>query len=270
MADEKTVPWQNKTIMLVAVVMAAVAVVLNYLYINRIENKQEEERVSVWVTTKTVESGRSIQPEDVRETRVPAPTDEDKRPYVRAGERSELANVRELKVRRRLQKGEPLRWDMFTERGESDFSMVIKPDHRAFPIEVDARHSSPLVRPGGKIDLIGLLQLPGPDNNPLPPQAEVLLEAVEVLAVGSFWSPDEAKAGSTGAQTRLVIQVHREQVPDLATILKLIPPPMVVLRRPTDETVLNLGGNARLAEFRKKALTQKLSPDRAILLPPAF
>jgi Flp pilus assembly protein CpaB len=269
MADEKNVPWQNKTIMIAAVVMAVVAVALNYLYINRIESKQEEERIAVWITTKTVEAGRPIQPEDVREARVPAPTDKDRQPYVRAGDRNELPGIRDLRVKRRIQAGEPLRWDVFTERSESDFSMIIKPDHRALPIEVDGRFSSPLVRPGGKIDLVGSLQLPGPDGNPLPPQAEILLEQVEVLAVGSSWQSEDSKSAG-GTSTRLVIQVHREQVPDMLTILKLIPPPMVALRRPTDDSRNTLGESTRLVEFRKKALTQKLAPDRALLLPPAF
>lgn len=268
---EKNVPWQNKTVMLVAVVAAIAAVALNYFYISGIETKNEAQLIPIWRLKNTVPAGRRLTEQDVEEARIPAPKEEDGKPFVRSGTNSEFASIKNIPIRRRVGKGEPLRWDMFTgQGGDRAAEDAISPLWRAMTIDIDGRSASPLIRPGSKVDLHGLLTLPGSDDKPLPPNVEPLLEEVEVLAVGPIWRPEDYRPGQTGANfTKLTILVPGKLIPDLATILRLIPPPVVALRNPT-ETTRDAGtpwetqAGTLLREFKKKAQSQKIPFDRGV------
>jgi hypothetical protein len=274
-SEDKNVPWQNKNLMIAAVALAVVAVAINYWYITRIETKTEDQMIPVYRAKRTIEPGRMLTPDDIVEgedIKIAAATEGDRKPYVPAGARGQFHSIKDLPARRRIDKGEPLRWDMFTEyTGGTNADEVTKFDYRQFFLEVDGRHSSGLIRPGSKVDLLGVLQLPGPDGNPLPPEAKMLLEQVDVIAVGNTWKPEDYRPGG-GGSTKLAIHIPKEMVADLATIVKLIPPPIVVLRHPADtSTTTPAGIGARaLEKFKQLAQSQKINPDRQLVVPSGF
>jgi Flp pilus assembly protein CpaB len=269
--ETKTVPWQNKWLMIAAVIAAVVAVVLNYLYVSSIENTTDKSLIPVYRATRTIEPGRPLKEGDVEEgenIRVPAPRESDRRPFVRAGVGGELPAIKDLVVRRRIDKGEPIRWDMFTEYGGGSVAHdAIKYGARAVTLDINGRFASPLVVPGSKVDLVGVLQMPGPigpDGKPTfkAPTAEIMLKQAEVVAVGSVWKPDDIRPGAGSNYTKLTIQVPENMVADLMTILNIIPPPGVVLRNPSDpETEDESAKKRRLEEFKNNALKSKIGVD---------
>ncbi|MEM1267053.1 MAG: RcpC/CpaB family pilus assembly protein [Pseudomonadota bacterium] len=110
-----------------------------------------------------------------------------------------------------------------------DFAARVSPGNRAFSIAVDGAGSLlNFVGPGSRVDVIGLMP-GGPDDS--PPVPVVILEDIEVMAVGPYDEVDEFDLEDAGTFRSVTFQAPPERIAHyLARAAEIEGDPVLVLR----------------------------------------
>jgi len=172
----------NRRALFIALFVIVAGVVVQFLYQSKFETEVSGgEMIKLIVTTKAIERGTVITEEMLSTKDMPQAYVEDR--AVKEVERSKIVGLR---VRNTLQEAHTIMWpDLITASDEQPpLGPAIQPGNRAVTVAVSNEESNiALIRPGDRVDVIGIMQLQGTQLED-PYTAVVLLQRVLVLAAG--------------------------------------------------------------------------------------
>jgi Flp pilus assembly protein CpaB len=178
-------PFQNRTLMMVALILGVAAFVLNFFYVSRVQNEMRRGAFNVARASVDLESGARVDPSDVSFVEVPGAFDDALRDLV--VREDEMGGVVGNALMRPVARGQILLWEYFGGRQGFNPQDVIDARYRAVTIQVDSTATPlALLQPGGYVDLVATVRLPDGAG----PRTLTVMEHVQVLATGTELLPD--------------------------------------------------------------------------------
>jgi pilus assembly protein CpaB len=185
---------------LLALVIAAIGGALLFTYLKRFEAEASGgAKVAVLMTVRTLEPGTLLRNEDIGERWVPQSYIETR--AIRATSREQIANLR---ISAPLQAQQTLMWtDIVTANDDRQhLPDTLQTGMRAVTIKAEGRSSS-LVRPGDRVDVIGIFSSPG---NAETRTGIVLLQNVLVVGQKADGEGHHLSSESTDLALSLTLQ----------------------------------------------------------------
>ncbi len=220
----------------IAVILAIVAAVAAYSYLQGVENRAAEQADAVigYIATQRIEPGTladtAIQLEAIEEREIP-------RDLLAEGAITDVSQITGRTVQEVILPGDQIVSDRFAAPGQGVQVLAIPPDHQAMSVQVTIPPGvANFLREGDHISMIALLDVPEPDGGTVvvedpetgtttteeatQERAQFLLQDVEVLAVGRRVPPtQEEPAGGTaeeGGSVLLTVAVTPAEAEQLA------------------------------------------------------
>ncbi len=254
MAEQQAPTIQNKKLLIIALVLAAVVVVIYQVHINQVREGAREPNVKLLRFTRDMAGGEEIEDKYIEAHPVPASVAEGLLKTVVRADR--INYVRGQRLRRRVQRDDWLEWGDITGVDSATPSVKISADMRARSIAVDPDQTpGEMLRTGDRVDLMGRVRL---SDGSLQPYR--IIEGLKVLEVGGRWEGDTEAEGLTAAagsrsNKRVTVEMSPEASRQLAAVMPhVVGSPWLELRRP-DDPLPSLAGQVN------SELLQRL-PDR--------
>jgi len=184
-------PFQNRTLIIAAVLLAIAAFLLNFFYVKRITERQERDAFDVLVAAADLRADTAVSERDIETVRVPG-VFRDRLPGVVSG--SEINAIKGDTVKRSVQRGQVLFWEHFGRDTADSPAKLIDPRYRGVTVRIDAESTpTALLRPGGYIDLVATVRL-----GTAAPETMTIMEYVRVVATGSQVQPGPEETDTSG------------------------------------------------------------------------
>lgn len=238
-----------------AILVASVGGFLLWAYLKRFEVEASGgAKIGVLVTIKTLEPGAMLHNEDIGERWIPQAYVETR--AIRLADRQRIANLR---ISAPLQAQQALMWTdiVLANDDKRDVSGLVQQGMRAVTIRAEGRASA-LVRPGDRVDVIGVFPQPGSTDHRT---GVVLLQNVLVLGRDGDREGDKGKFGGNDAsELALSLSLQHSQILAVAGDKGRL---SVALRSPEDvriqEGLIDISSTI-LAEAEKRAAAGRPRP----------
>ena len=211
----------NKYLIIIGVLMGIVA---TFLVWQRLEEQQAQLTTSDYLAVASLEGNILAEGEALQENHFDTISVRDSPDTQGLGTRliRDTAQNREwilgAKLNRPVPSGQILTYDMFEPLVGVRLDTMIAPGMRATTINVNSENSlNNKIVPGNRIDILGVRQ--GEGNS--PDVGEVILEDVQVLAVGSATSLSEYQSDGSDYST-ITIEVTNDQALKLITVKEVL------------------------------------------------
>lgn len=249
-------PRGNSKLMLLGVIVAVVAVVLQNAYIEMVRYQARPGEFTVFRLERDVSAGERITRQDVRPVAMPA---EFRRTFQHAVPRDELEAQFDRPLPRAASQYSILTRDLFTDEYDRALDQLVTSGRRAVTLPADDDRIPADLRPGMFVDIEGPFpRRGGATAGREIPEIIPVMEHVRLLAVGRRTLLDEQLGvpRTRGSGTRVgtvTIEVTPEQATQLAEIQLLAVGPFYLhMRNPGDaqQRKISTGGvNLRLLQW---------------------
>lgn len=208
-------PFQNRTLVLVAVLLAVAAFVLNFFYYSRLIREQQRGAFDILAAAADLRADTPLDERDVEFIRVPG-VFRDRLQNVIKGE--EFRQVRGNTIKRPVARGQVLFWEYLSPDLAESPARLVDPRYRGVTIQIDSATTPlALLRPGGYVDLVGAVKMP--DGLP---RTMTIIEYVRVLATGSELvlpeAEDQRRRARPGTFRDITLQLRPEDGEKLRAI----------------------------------------------------
>ncbi len=220
-------------LVIASLVIAAVAVIANIIYINRIRTENARDTFDVYVLNQSKESGEKLAWEDVRNISLPSQFLPN---FNAAGAMTRDDVDKKIKFeepfQRKSNQNELLTFNLFTPLGSSGAERITS-GYRGVPLTI--KQMPPILQPEDRVDIEVPFQLRG--------QGVVLtvIENVRVVSVGSFTAPADMSGGrvvrATGQQI-ITVELKPLEATQLSMVEKAATGPFELHVRRAGETNL--------------------------------
>lgn len=172
-------PFANRTLVLVAGLLAVAAFAMNFFYINKIVKDQRRGAFEVLTAKDNLPADTAIAEKDVDRLSVPGVFRDSLTGVVKG---SEFGQIKGNTIKRPVDRGQVLLWEYFGRDIVESPARLIDPRYRGVTVPVDSKTTpTALLRPGGYVDLVATVRLDGGGA----PRTLTVMEYVRVVAVGS-------------------------------------------------------------------------------------
>lgn len=242
----------NSKLMLVGIIIAIVAVILQNLYIEMVRHQARPDEFVVYRIERDADIGERLTERDVTAYRMPVDFRET---FRNAVERDQLEAQFNRPLTRPVAQYAILTHDLFTDEREQALDHLVADGRRAVTLPIRDDHIPADLRPGMYVDIEAPFRRSGGGQD--IPEVMPVMEHVRLLAVGRRTLLDEQLGVSRGRATGRAGTVTIEVTPDQATQLSEIEmlavgPFHLHMRNPSDrnQPKITTGGiNPRLLEW---------------------
>ncbi len=228
-------------LVIIALCVALVAVVANYAYISRVQDKANESTFPVFLLTRTVGAGEKIQQKDVRQENVPMRFfDSMKAMGVMNKDDLDQRIAEADEFRRGAQTNALVTYSLFLDDLGTGNVRTPAPGRAWVTLPVSPRSTPPMLTPGVmKVDIAAPFNTGG-----ARPDVMVVMENVQVVAVGNYMpSESHAPRPRSGSYDNITVDVSPAQALDLAAVeLGVAGPFDIFIRNPNDTKAVQFNG----------------------------
>ena len=256
---EETPGVQNKGMLIVSLVLAALLVVVYNLHVSAVRSESRGTYEKVIRVVRDIRAGETLNAADIEVI------DMNSRIVKRLGnvvKASEQATAVGMRVTQPVRRGELLMWAHLTGEQGGRPSATIRQGYQGVPLDIDPRWSpGGLLQQGDTVDVIGIISLQGK-----PPKAYVIVPSVQVCGIAGVPNTPErvterGKVVSNSVARRyrsITVEIRPDQVLPLMNVLTHVEGGVrVVVRRQGEKVPPNAGlVNPTLADLPAKRSTR--------------
>lgn len=203
----------NTNLLLIAMLLALLAVVLNVVLINKISAANEVGTFTVWQLTRPVKDGDKISDRDLKQVSIPTSQEPAYANAIKS--RLELINWMQNTVKMDAPDGATVTYDLFA--GSTGERALVRLGYRRVGLQVDNRAMPAELAPGDLVDIYA----------PLPGETILVIENIRLIAMNR---------GRTAVELELSVK-HVDIL--LSMMAKLDRQPFIVVKRnPNDNKMI--------------------------------
>lgn len=244
-------------LVIIALVIALVVVVLTNIYIETVRRQVNETAFEVYVLTRNVQPGDTLQQRDIQAQLVPQRFKDsfDRLQVVDRQAMSLHVDQRDT-IQRPARTGDLVRSQLFRTPGLDDRALEVESGKRLIALPVNSASLPGVLQQGMYVDIEAPFFTGGSQ-----PEVLTIMERVQIIALGthsfSEFDTDAPSRSSSRSYRTITIEVTPQEATDLAMILQLASGPFHLwIRNPNDTARPKLskdGINARVLELVDRA-----------------
>ena len=205
----------STNLVIVAIIIAVVAVILNIIYITQLKNKNTETSFMVYKLKTSVDRGDKFDPnDDVIAQPISDSLYDSFSQYVKDGS---IDTYRGDRFEKPAKQGDLLSPDLFAPPDIESTIGKITVGMRRIALPVNSKPAPGGLRPGAFVDIEANFS-----SNPSKPDIMTVMEVVKVKAVGKWGVADQRKSQSSSNFKTIDIEVTPEQATMFSTISKVV------------------------------------------------
>jgi len=249
-------------LVIIALVIAVVVVLLTNIYIEAIRRQVNESAFEVYVLTRNVQPGDTLQARDIQAQLVPERFKDsfDRLQVIGKDEMALHVSQRDT-IMRPSRTGDLVRHTLFRTPGLDDRATEVESGKRLIALPVNSASLPGVLQQGMYVDIEAPFFTGGSQ-----PEVLTIMERVQIIALGthsySEYDTDAPSKGPTRSYRTITIEVSPQEATDLAMILQLASGPFHLwIRNPQDTARPKLqkeGINPKVLELVDRATGREI------------